>query len=130
MAPKSKDAQPAEEASRVSPKTAKDFNFRGWEHRVRHELAEAESDFRQAIKMDAKDSEATYGLAQVLMEQGKKDDAVKTFKQAIKLLDSGALSDDPIRAGMLQRQALGHIERLTKGKWDLVSIGNAIPKGK
>lgn len=129
MATKTKDEAQAKVAQ-VLPKTAKDFVQRGWVRRVKHEVAEAEDDFRQALKLDAGNIEAVYGLAQSLMEQGKNDEAVKTFKEAAKLLEGDTLKDDPVRASMLRRQALGHIERMTKGEWDLINIGNAIPKGK
>jgi tetratricopeptide (TPR) repeat protein len=129
MASKTKD-EIAEPIAQVLPKTAQDFLHRGWARRVTHEHVEAENDFRQALKLAPGDEHATYGLAQALMEQGKKDEAVKTFKEAIKLLDGGALEDDPVRASMLRRQALGHIERMNTGEWDLINIGNAIPKGK
>ena len=99
-----------------------------WTHRVKHHHKEAETVFREVLTNYPDHVEALYGLAQALMEQGKDKDAIKSFKQAAKLLQDGALGDDELRASLLRRQALGHIERLTKGSWDLISIGNAIPK--
>lgn len=115
--------------SQPVPNTAEEYNARGWGYRVQHQLDLAEADFREAMVLNPKLVHAVYGLAQSLMEQGKNKEAIEHFEEAAELLDSGALGDDPIRGGMLRRQALGHVERLTTGEWDLHSIGNAIPKG-
>ncbi|MDA1329604.1 MAG: tetratricopeptide repeat protein [Chloroflexi bacterium] len=101
---------------------------RAWSLRVNHKLGDAETAFSEYLERDPENVHAVYGLAQVMMEQGRDKDAAKQFKQAIKLIDSGVLGDDELRAGLLRRQALGHIERMKTGSWDLVSIGNAIPK--
>lgn len=114
----------------VDAQTPDEFLLRGWGHRVKHRLTEAEADFLNVLGVEPKNVTAQYGLAQVYMEQERKDDAIKAFNQSAKLLDDGALSADPVRSSMLRRSALGHAARLKTGAWDLENIGNALPKSE
>jgi Tfp pilus assembly protein PilF len=112
----------------IEANTTEDLLLRGWAYRVKHELDAAEADLRAVLKADPKSVFAKYGLAQVLMEQNKKDEASKAFNEVAKWIDDGALKGDPVRADMLRRQALGHAQKLKSGSWDLENIGNALPK--
>ncbi len=114
----------------VDAQTPDEFLLRGWGHRVKHRLTEAEADFQRVLQAEPKNVTAQFGIAQVYMEQGSKDEAIKAFNQAAKLLDDGALSADPVRSSMLRRAALGHAVHLKTGAWDLENIGNALPKAE
>ncbi|MGH2581416.1 MAG: tetratricopeptide repeat protein [Anaerolineales bacterium] len=135
-APKKKTAKTKDEKVTEEPKTTKskdssgaqELLHSGWAHRVKHELDEAESDFRKGLQQLPNDAYGNYGLAQVLMEQGNKSEATEFFQRVAKLVEDGAFKDDRVRANMLHRQALGHIERIKTGEWDLSSIGGIIPK--
>lgn len=112
----------------IDAKTPEELLLRGWAYRVKHDPAKGEADFRKLLEAQPTSVYGQYGLAQVLMEQGRNDEATKVFNEAVKLIDSGAFKEDEVRGGMLRRQALGHIERMKTGQWDLVNIGNALPK--
>jgi tetratricopeptide (TPR) repeat protein len=114
----------------VDAQTPSEFLLRGWGHRVKHRLTEAEADFLKVLGVEPKNVDAQYGLAQVYMEQEKKDEAIKAFNAAAKMLEDGALSADPVRSSMLRRAAHGHAARLKTGAWDLENIGNALPKAE
>lgn len=114
----------------IDAQTPDELLLRGWGYRVKHKPEEAESDFLKVLQAEPKNVDAQYGLAQVFMEQGKKDEAIKAFNQAAKLLDDGVLSADPVRSSMLRRAALGHAVHLKSGTWDLENIGNALPKSE
>ena len=51
----------------------------------RRDLDRAVADLREAIRLDAHHYQAHAGLAQVLRQQGKPDEAVEQFTQAITL---------------------------------------------
>ena len=110
------------------PQTSEEYAARGWAYRIKHEWDKAETDFRKVLESHPEDVEVIYGLGIVLMNQSKEKDAVKQFSEAARLLDAGAMANNQVRAGMLRRQCLGYIERIEKGDWDLMSIGNAVPK--
>jgi hypothetical protein len=93
---------------------------------VRHEAAQAEADFRKALQTSMT-IYGQYGLAKALMEQGKKDEAIKNFEDVARQLEGGAMKDDKVRSDMLRRQCLGYIQRLKTGEWDLSNLGNALP---
>jgi TolA-binding protein len=138
VAPKKKTTKAKDRGVKEEPKTAESTDssaaqellHSGWAHRVKHELAEAESDFRKGLQKLPDDVYGNYGLAQVLMEQGNKTEATGFFQRVAKLIDDGAFKDDRVRANMLHRQALGHVERMKTGEWELSSIGGIIPKSE
>lgn len=117
-----------QELQPIEAKTPEELLLRGWAYRVKHEPDKGEADFRKLLDLQPKSIYAQYGLAQVLMEQGKNAEATKAFQEVAKWIEGGVLQGDEVRAGMLRRQALGHIERMKTGHWDLMNIGNALPK--
>lgn len=109
---------PVDPKSMDDPKTVQDFLHRGMAYYARKLYQEAENDLRQAITMDSKEIEAHYRLGMVYKALDKKDDAVNAFKTVIVLLD--AQSDlTPAKYEMMRRLALGHVNELTQGDWNL-----------
>ena len=101
-----------------SPTTPQDFVRRGMAYYARKSYAEAEKDLRQAIALDAKDIEGHYRLGMVFKALKKKDDAVREFKTVIELLDTQA-EFAPSKYAMMRRLALGHMNEVAEGDWNL-----------
>ena len=80
--------------------------------------AEAAEDFNKAFDLDSTAVDAVYGLGMSLKAAGKKGEAVTAFKNAIALIDKGVVTDKP-RARILRRLALGHVNEITSGDWNL-----------
>jgi tetratricopeptide (TPR) repeat protein len=91
---------------------------RGWAYHSRGMHDEAEADFNQAIKLSPNSIDANYVLGLVYKAQGKKEQAIKSFKTVVKLIEADQL-EDKIRAEMLRRLATGHVNELSVGDWNL-----------
>jgi tetratricopeptide (TPR) repeat protein len=100
------------------PISALDYQRRGYAYYTIGKYNEAEADFRKAIEMDAKDVDSVYALGMTLKAAKRTQDSVKAFKQAISLIDSGVIQNQN-RRDMLRRMAIGHVNEITKGDWDL-----------
>lgn len=87
-------------------------------HYARKQYAEAEADLKKAISLDATSIDAYYSLGMVLKADNHKEDAVAAFNKAIELIlaktDASAIKYD-----MLRRLAVGHVNELTQGDWNL-----------
>ncbi len=105
----------------VNPTTAEDFLKRGWAYHARQRYTEAEADFRKALELSPDDTEILYALGLCLKRQDRKDEAVEAFQRVLHLLEEREPEDESakVRAGMLRRLTLGHVNELTKGDWDL-----------
>jgi tetratricopeptide (TPR) repeat protein len=101
-----------------NPQTVADYLRRGWAYRALDQEEKAEQDFRAALGLEARSVDAAYALGMTLKAQGKKDQALAAFQQAVTLLDEGAEQDHD-RQEMLHRLALGHINMISRGDWDL-----------
>jgi tetratricopeptide (TPR) repeat protein len=91
---------------------------RGWAYHARGKHLEAEQDIRQALKLDSESVDAHYVLGLVLKAQGKKEEAVASFKQTIDLIESGKI-EDKSKNEIMHRLANGHYNELTIGDWNL-----------
>lgn len=91
---------------------------RGWAFHSRQNEPAAEGDFHSALALNGDSVDAHYGLGLSFKAQGRKTDAVSAFEKALNLLDSGKI-EDRIRAQMLRRLVLGHVNELTLGDWNL-----------
>ncbi len=100
------------------PQSLADFIRRGYAFYARSKFPEAEADFKKAISLDPKSVDAVYALGMTLKAEKKSDDSVKTFNEVISLLTSGVIQDKT-RADMLKRLAMGHINEMTEGDWNL-----------
>ncbi len=79
---------------------------------------EACDDFRKAIDLDPNAVDAIYALGMSLKSSQKNEEAIDAFKNAIALIDSGVISDKA-RARILRRLALGHVNEISSGDWNL-----------
>lgn len=91
---------------------------RGWAYHSRGKESQAEADFRKALEFAPNSVDANYALGLVLKAQGRKEEAIQAFNQTLQLLEAGSVKD-PTRAEMLHRLALGHINELSLGDWNL-----------
>ncbi len=101
-----------------NPKSAADYLRRGWAYRANDQEEKAEQDFRAALGIEAQSVDASYALGLTLKAQGKHDQAVAVFQQVIDLLEEG-VEQDHDRQEMLHRLALGHINLISQGDWNL-----------
>ncbi len=100
----------------AEPTTAADFLRRGMGFYARKQYEKAEADLRKATSLDPDAKDAYYSLGMVLKAQGRKEEAVQAFQRAIDVLTA---DKSDVSAEMLRRLALGHINELKKGDWDL-----------
>ncbi len=109
---------PVDPSSMSQPSTVDDYVKRGMAYYARKQFAEAEADLKKAVTMNGNNIDSYYSLGMVLKAMDKKDEAVAAFNQAISLIrarpDAGAVKYD-----MLRRLALGHVNELTGGDWNL-----------
>jgi tetratricopeptide (TPR) repeat protein len=100
------------------PHDLQGYQRRGWAFHSRGLNDQAEADFRRALSIDPEDVDATYVLGLVYKTQGKKEAAIDVFKKAVALIEAGKVENKD-RNEMLRRLALGHINELTVGDWNL-----------
>jgi tetratricopeptide (TPR) repeat protein len=100
----------------MTPNTASDYLTRGWYYYSAKEYAKAETDFRQALVLEADDVDTLFAHGLALKHLSRFDEAVQTFEKVIVLSDQ---NNDPVRATMVKRLAKGHINELTLGDWNL-----------
>lgn len=101
-----------------NPQSVADYLRRGYAFYARSKFPQAEDDFRKAISLDPHSVDSIYALGMTLKAEKKIDESVQTFKQAIAIIKSGVL-EDKIRGDMLKRLAMGHINEMTEGDWNL-----------
>lgn len=100
------------------PRTIDEFQKRGMAYYARKQYAEAEADLKKAIALDSNNIDSYYSLGMVYKANKRKEDAVEAFKRAIELIV--ARPDSKItKYDMLRRLALGHVNELTQGDWNL-----------
>ncbi len=109
---------PVDPATMPEPTTAADFVRRGMACYARQQFDKASLDLDAAISLDPKDREAYYALGMVKKAQEKPDEAVAAFRQVIDLISSET-GANRVKADMLRRLALGHINEITQGDWNL-----------
>jgi tetratricopeptide (TPR) repeat protein len=91
---------------------------RGWMFHSRGMQDRAESDFQKALARQPDSVDATYVLGLVFKAQERNQEAIKAFQRVVELLDGGVL-ENKTRVTMLRRFALGHINEITTGDWNL-----------
>jgi tetratricopeptide (TPR) repeat protein len=114
-----KDEPTAQDPNEMpEPKDLESYIRRGWAFHSRGQHDQAEADFHQAMKLAPKSIDVNYVLGLIYKAQGKKEEAVKSFKTVITLIETDQL-EDKIRAEMLRRLALGHVNEISRGDWNL-----------
>jgi tetratricopeptide (TPR) repeat protein len=100
------------------PQSSMEYLRRGYAFYARSLFPEAEDDFRKAIELDPEAVDAVYALGMALKAHGRHEESIQVFKQVLSLLNAGAVADR-VRADMLRRLAVGHINFITSGDWNL-----------
>jgi tetratricopeptide (TPR) repeat protein len=111
---------PVDPAKMAEPVTVDDYQKRGMAYYARQQYQEAEADLKKATTMDGYSIDAYYSLGMVLKAEGKKAEAVTAFTQVINLILARPDANQ-VKYGMLRRLALGHINELNQGDWNLES---------
>lgn len=102
----------------IDPTTAEDYYRRGTAYYARKQYAPAVNDFKTAISLDGNLVDAYYGLGMVFKASDEKEEAIVAFKKVIDLVENKT-GEEKVTADMLRRLALGHVNKLTVGDWNL-----------
>ncbi len=109
---------PVDPEGMPSPETAEDFVRRGMAFYARKRYDRAEDDLRQAVSLDPKLVDAHYALGMTLKAAKKPEAAALAFQEVIRLINNGAIRTQTT-AEMLRRLALGHVNQIQTGDWNL-----------
>jgi tetratricopeptide (TPR) repeat protein len=109
---------PVDPTTMTAPTSAQDYFQRGMAYYARKSFPEAEQDLRQAITLDPQGIEGHYRLGMVLKALDKKEAGIQEFKTVIDLLDAQS-ELSPTRYQIMRRLALGHMNELAEGDWNL-----------
>jgi tetratricopeptide (TPR) repeat protein len=100
------------------PKTADEYQLRGYAYYAKGDYAAAQADFQQAVALAPTDVESVYALGLAYKLLGRLQEGVDAFQKALDLIHSGVV-EDATRAEMLGRLAKGHLNIMTSGDWNL-----------
>ncbi len=100
------------------PDNPGDYLRRGYAFYARSMFPQAEQDFRKGLAMDPEGVDLMFALGMALKGDKRDEESVQVFKQVLSLLNAGAVADRT-RRDMLHRLAVGHINMITKGDWNL-----------
>ncbi len=109
---------PLDPASMAEPVTVDDFHKRGMAYYARKQYKDAEADLIKASQLDRNNIDAYYSLGMVLKAENKKDEAIASFTQVINLIRARP-DGNQVKFDMIRRLALGHINELNQGDWNL-----------
>jgi tetratricopeptide (TPR) repeat protein len=101
-----------------SPNTYAEYYRQGWALHAAGKQDAAEQSLRKAIELEPASVDAHFTLGLALKAQDRNREAVELFQKVLTLIRSGAVEHN-IRSEMVRRLALGHINRIEKGDWDL-----------
>lgn len=111
-------SQPIDPSKMGIPTMAEEFQRRGMAYYARKQYNAAEDDLKKAIQLDDSSIDAFYSLGMVSKAMNQKDEAVEAFNQVLNLIGAKADSNKT-KNHMLRRLALGHINEITQGDWNL-----------
>lgn len=97
---------------------AKELQQQGWSFFTKGEHEAAEEYFRNAARLDPMSVDAKFSLGLVLKAQDRRKETIETFEQVISLLSAENVQD-VTRRSLLRRLALGHINQVRDGDWNL-----------
>ncbi len=100
------------------PKAADEYRHRGTAHYARKHYQEAAADLEQAIRLESNNIDAFYVLGMVYKAMQRNESSVSAFTQVLELLKNQP-KGNKTQNDMLRRLALGHINSLTQGDWNL-----------
>lgn len=109
---------PVDPSTMGEPITADEFQKRGVAFYARKQYKEAVEDLRKATSLDGNSIDSYYSLGMVLKALNQKEEAIEAFNQALNLI--GATTGvKTIKYDMLRRLALGHVNEISQGDWNL-----------
>ncbi len=100
------------------PVSADDYLHRGVAYYAREQYDAAEADLRKSITKFGNQIDAYYVLGMVHKASGRKKEATEAFTKVLQLLNSST-SEKSTRNDMLRRLALGHVNMINLGDWNL-----------
>jgi tetratricopeptide (TPR) repeat protein len=109
---------PIDPSGMGEPSSADEFQKRGMAFYARKQFDAAEGDLRKAISLDSNHLDSYYSLGMVLKALDRKEDASVAFNQVLELIATNPVSNTS-KNDMLRRLALGHINEMSQGDWNL-----------
>lgn len=100
------------------PQSGEEYRLSGYAAYAIGDYPAAQEKFLQALAINPRDFEALYALGLVWKVQGRVEESVHAFQQALALIQSGVV-ENRVRAEMLTRLAKGHLNIMTIGDWNL-----------
>jgi tetratricopeptide (TPR) repeat protein len=101
---------------KLMPHAPSDSARRGWNYYSTKDYSSAEDSFRQALQENPDDIDSLYALGMTLRYAGRSDAAVDVFR---KVMDRSAEIQSGSRSRIVRRLALGHINQIEMGDWNL-----------
>jgi tetratricopeptide (TPR) repeat protein len=111
-------SMPLDPSKMDQPTTADEFQHRGMAYYARKEHSAAEADLKEAISLEGNNIDAFYSLGMVYKAMNCRAQAVDSFNNVLNLVGVKTASNKT-RFDMLRRLALGHINEMTQGDWNL-----------
>ena len=109
---------PVDPYSMPEPIAIQDYFQRGMAFYARKLYDAAEKDLRRVVELDPKSVDGFYGLGMVYKAAKRNAEAIQSFEEAIRVLREGAVENHN-KSEMLRRLALGHVNELKTGDWDM-----------
>jgi tetratricopeptide (TPR) repeat protein len=114
-----KELQTPEEINspeQIHPTLPAEFVLRGWLYYFQKDYLKADADYRRALQERPDDLDTVYALALNLKAMGNTQEAIQSFQTVNLLADRLA---DKLRANIIKRISVGHINSMTQGHWNL-----------
>jgi len=111
-------SQILEPSNMGEPVSADDYLHRGTAYYARGEYEAAEADLRSLISKFGNQTDAYYVLGMVHKAAGRKVEATAAFNQVLQLLNTST-GEKSTKCDMLRRLALGHVNMINQGDWNL-----------
>ena len=100
----------------IHPGTFEEYARRAWLYYGKHNYENSIKDFYKALDSDPENVDIMFGLGLALKADGKKEKAADAFEKTLLLIEKMA---DHVRARMLKRLTIGHINQIRTGAWNL-----------
>ncbi len=111
-------SQPFDPKDMGEPRTADEYYRRGLANFARKQYVGAEDDLEEALALKNDLLDACYVLGMVQKAQGKDQEAIQAFHRVLSIIESEA-DNHAAKFDMLRRLALGHINVINQGDWNL-----------
>jgi Tfp pilus assembly protein PilF len=109
---------PYDPESMAEPMDADGFIQRGTAFYARKDYSSAINDLNRATAIDGNKIDSFYALGMAYKATQENEKSVSAFRQVLELIKHQA-DADKVRNAMLRRLALGHINEITQGDWNL-----------